>query len=170
MWTTVALLRSAGLRAIAERIASGDLAKGAYEANPAASMPALVEKIAKAKKLSPDAACHYLQLLGLCEPTAKAVQLWNGWKPAQYQKTCEELLTKKLVVTGKRERAGREVFLPGAWEKGKDKSLPTEGWKKALYPQSASPTRTLPTRPLPEIWVEAWKRIEAGDVPKLEEV
>lgn len=172
----VALLRSEGLRAIVARIERAGLPDGAYEANPSVSMPALVATVGKAKKLSDDAACHYLQLLGLLEPTAKSVQTWNGWKPAQYKKTCEELLAKKLVVAGKRERAGREVFLPGAWEKGKDKNLPTEGWKKALYedgaPGGAAATmpRTLPLRPLPEIWTAAWKRIEAGDVPKLEEV
>ena len=175
-WNAVALLRSRGLRAIVARIASGGLPAGAYEANPSVSMPALVGTVAKAKKLSEEAACHYLQLLGLLEPTAKAVQTWNGWKPAQYKKTCEELLAKKLVVAGKRERAGREVFLPGAWEKGREKNLPTEGWKKALYDERVEGgalvvlPRTLPLRPLPEIWTDAWKRIEAGDIPKLEEV
>lgn len=169
-WNAVALLRSPGLRAIVDRIASGKLAAGAYEANPLASAPALVAKVAKATKLSEESSVHYLQLLGLPEPTSKSVQLWNGWKPAQYKKTCDELLAKKLVVTGKRERAGREVFLPGAWEKGQNKALPMEGWKKALYPTSAAPVRILPARPLPDIWADAWKRIEAGDVPKLEEV
>lgn len=168
-WKRVQLLRSPGLRALVDRI--GKLAPGAYEANPAASAPDLVAKVAKATKLSSDAACHYLQLLALAEPTAKSVQLWNGWKPAQYKKTCDELLAQKLVVAGKRERAGREIFLPGAWDKkSSEKGLPTEGWKKDLYPTSATNDRILPARPLPEIFAEAWKRIEAGDIPKLDEV
>ena len=113
----------------------------------------------------------YLQLLALAEPTAKRIQLFNGWKPAAYKKAEAELVAKKLVVQGKRERAGREIFLPGAWEKGAGLDLPNEAWKTPLFAIGHGGLgRMLPPRPLHAMFEAAWKRIEAGDAPKYEEV
>ncbi len=172
----VAFLRSPGLSALIARVKSTPVPAGRYEADPSQSCPRLVDEVERALGLSREAAVHYLQLLALAEPTSKAVQTWNGWKATVYKKTCAELVDKKLVVEGKRERAGREVFLPGAWEKAlqrteKGKNLPLEAWKKPLYAfEHGALARNVPLRPHHELFEAAWARVQAGDVPKFEEV
>ena len=167
----IVFLRSAACRAMVARLGGSPLAAGAWDANPAASAPGVVERAAQALALGADAAALYLQLLALAEPTARAVQRWNGWTADRYRKACAALVAQKLVLEGKRERAGREVFLPGEWVKGAGKELPTEGWKLALYrgPGATLPRR-LPLEPLPALFESAWRRVESGDVPKFEEV
>ena len=117
------------------------------------------------------AATLYLQILALAEPTQKNVIVWNGWKPAEYKKAAEALAAKKLVVTGKRERAGREIFLPGGWEKRGGNDLPLESWKLALYAfPYGSIGRLLPPKPPHQLFADAWARVEKGDAPRYEEV
>ncbi|WP_306370241.1 hypothetical protein [Nocardiopsis sp. CC223A] len=172
----VDLLRSPGYTAIAERIAAGALPAGAREYDPAASVPELLAEAAGTLGLSDDAARLYLQLLAVLEPTDKKVRTLNGWTPARHRKVQAELLEHGLVMTAKRSRAGRTVFLPGAWtdiKQGPD--LPFETWKAPLYGLSRSgggalrpvPDRHLPTRPIPEIFAEAWRRTREGDAPAL---
>jgi hypothetical protein len=105
--------------------------------------------------------------LALPEPSNKNVQQWNGWKPTDLKAAGAELVAKKLAVEGKRERAGRELFLPGAWDKAKA----LEPWKAALYGEAADGAGTvLPSAPLHAIFEQAWARIAAGDKPAFEEV
>ena len=89
---------------------------------------AFVGAVAKAKKLSEEAACHYLQLLGLLEPTGAGRS-----RPGTAGNLHKENLRahpKKLVVAASAS-APDERSSPGAG-RGK-KNLPgTEGWKKAL--------------------------------------
>jgi len=168
---TVRLLRSAGLAAMMARIGAKGLAAGQYEADPTASTPALVDEVARARGLSREGATLYLQLLALAEPTQKNVLTWNGWKAPTYKKAAAELVAAKLVVEGKRERSGREVFLPGAWDKGRGKSPPMEAWKKPFYEASASGLpRVMPLEPLPALFAKAWARVAGGDAPRFEEV
>ena len=170
----VDLLRSPGYTAIAERLASGTLAEGARESDPAASVPELLAEAGATLGLSEDAARLYLQLLALLEPTDKLVRAVNGWTPARHRKAGAELQERDLVLAAKRSRAGRALFLPGEWtEVRKAPNLPFESWKRPLYGLSGTgsqvrsplPERYLPTRPLPEIFTEAWQRVRAGDGP-----
>jgi hypothetical protein len=143
----------------------------AYEANPLASAPRVVAAAAKRLGLSEAAATLYLQVLTLVDPTAKRVQTFNAWKPAEYKKAEAELVNAKRLVPGKRERAGRETFLPGGWVKTTGLDLPHEAWKTPLYahPRCAL-GRMLPPLPLHAMFEAAWKRVDSGDEPKFEEV
>ena len=151
---------------------------GQYEANPLASVPALVEKVRAKHDLGEDAAALYLQTLALIAPTAKLVQAWNGWTKARYTKAQKELASRELLLEAKRARAQRTAFLPGAWEALGSPDMPFESWKMPLYDVTrdehgrlTSPLeRFLPPRPLHTIFEAAWARIEAGDVPRYEEV
>ncbi len=167
----VRLLRSPGFAAMVARTKDTPVPKGRYEADPSVSAPALVAAVVAERKLSPTAATLYLQLLTLAEPTQRSVILWNDWKPPVYKQAAAELVARKLVVEGKRERAGREIFLPGAWEKGQGKALPMERWKQPLYALDKGVLpRPVPLRPLHELFAVALERVRSGDVPKLEEV
>lgn len=160
-----------GAPAFLERVASTPVPAGQYEANPALSAPDVVAAAAKKLGVDAQAATLYLQILALAEPTQKNVIVWNGWKPAEYKKAAEALAAKKLVVTGKRERAGREIFLPGGWEKRGGNDLPLESWKLALYTfPYGSIGRLLPPRPPHQLFADAWARVEKGDAPRYEEV
>jgi hypothetical protein len=158
----VELLRSPEFRAFGERITDTPVPEGGYEANPKHSVPKLVTKVAKELGVSEDAAALYLQTLALPEPTQLRVCLWNGWKPKQYKDTSAELVKKKLLVEGKRERAGRTLFIKGGYSKGSGKNLPMEEWKKPFY---SVIDRQLPTEPCHLLFARAWKRVEDGDKP-----
>jgi hypothetical protein len=114
-----------------------------------------------------EAAALYLQLLALPEPSTRNVTKWNGWKTADVKAAGAELMARKLVVGGKRERTGRDHFLPGGW----DKAMAIEPWKLALYPRSVISRGTLLVgAPLHAVFEAAWRRIESGDRPAFEEV
>ncbi|MFZ5894575.1 MAG: hypothetical protein ACOY0T_26160 [Myxococcota bacterium] len=164
-------LQSEACQRLIARIRSTPVPAGAYENNPLLSAPETHQRAQTLHGISSDAAQLYLQLLALSEPTNKNVTLWNGWKPAQLKRAGAELLSKGLVVEGKRERAGRDLFLPGGWEKSAGKALPMETWKGALYrlPRGAF-ARTLPPLAAHELFEAALARVERSDVPKLEEV
>jgi hypothetical protein len=159
-----AMLRSDGFAAFAERVEDTPVPEGGYEANPAASVPKLVAKVVKATDLSTEGATLYLQMLALAEPTERNIQLYNGWTPKQYKAAAAELAKAKLVVEGKRERAGRSIFLKGGYSKGTKKALPTEDWRQPFY--GVLDRESLPTEPIHLVFARAWKRIEDGDVPK----
>jgi hypothetical protein len=132
--------------------------------DPRVSAPHLVAEAGDRFGLGGAAAAYYLQLLALPDPTDKAVQAWNGWKPADLRKAREALVAAELVVPAKRERAGRPVFLPGGWLPARAPMLPVEAWKQELYLQTSN--QRVVTRPLPELFATAWARITAGDVPR----
>jgi hypothetical protein len=168
------MLRGDGLTALAARIASPSLPAGRFDHDPLASAPDLVRTVAAAKGLSPEAAAAWLQLLALAEPSKKAVCEWNGWSPKVYDAAMAELTRAGLVVEGKRARAGRDHFLPGGWEDGKD-GPPHEPWKRALYGADPKTGRLpldllVPPKPLPALFADAWARCARGDAPAFEEV
>ncbi|HEY0251770.1 MAG TPA: hypothetical protein VGC41_09595, partial [Kofleriaceae bacterium] len=80
----------------------------------------------------------------------------------QYKAAAAELVKAKLVIEGKRERAGRSIFIRGGFSKGKDKNLPMEDWKVPFY---GTLSRQLPVEPIHQLFAKAWKRIESGDKP-----
>jgi hypothetical protein len=116
--------------------------------------------VAKELGVSEDAAALYLQTLALAEPTQQKITLWNGWKPKQYQTAAAELVKKKVLTEGKRERAGRTLFVKGGYSKGDRKNLPMEEWKQPFY---AVLDRHVITEPVHALFARAWKRIEDGD-------
>jgi hypothetical protein len=158
----VTLMMSDELNAFAERVGETPVAEGGYEANPLQSVPKLVDKVAKELGVSKEAAALYLQTLALPEPTQQRVCLWNGWKPKQYKDASAELVKKKVLVEGKRERAGRTLFIKGGYSKGDGKNLPMEEWKAPFY---GAIRRHLPTEPAHLLFARAWKRVEDGDKP-----
>jgi hypothetical protein len=156
------LVRSDGLAALGERVTDTPVGEGGFEANPLASAAKLVAKVAKAEGVSSDAAALYLQVLALAEPTERNVQRWNEWTPKQYKAAAAELVKKKLVVEGKRERAGRSIFVKGGYTKGAGRDLPTEEWKLPFY---SGLDRHVPAEPCHLLFARAYKRVEDGDGP-----
>ncbi len=149
--------------ALAERVTTTPVPAGGYEANPLASAGKLVAKVAKACGISSEAAALYLQTLALAEPKQRDVIEWNGWTAKQYAAAAAELVKKKLVIEGKRERAGRTIFVKGGYGKGRDKDLPMEEWKEPFYTQLR---RHLPAEPVHLLYARAWKRVDDGDGPR----
>jgi hypothetical protein len=132
--------------------------------DPRVSAPELVAGAAARHGLDTAAAAYYLQLLALPDPTDKNVQAWNGWKAADLRKAREALLAAELVVTAKRERAGRAVFLPGGWLPARAPMLPVESWKDEMYTDAFK--QRLVTRSLPAQFAVAWARVTGGDLPR----
>ncbi|WAZ19862.1 hypothetical protein STRCI_000940 [Streptomyces cinnabarinus] len=171
--------RGAGLRSL-RALLSDDLARAVaagtdptgpvgHAQDPTVSVPELVKEVAEAQGLSEDAAALYLQLLTLPDPTDRNCARWTGWKPARLKKSRAELAATDLVVEAKRTRAGRTLFLPGAWRDLKGSALPVEAWKEGLYPIGEH-VRTVPQRPLTELFARAWERVRGGDTPAYEEL
>ena len=171
------VLLSERILQIAERTAASPLEAGSYEANPKNSAPKLVASVAEAREFSPEAACLYLQLLALPAPTDSWVRRLNGWSPKVLRKAGEELLAAKLVIKAKRAGAGRELFLPGAWEPLKAPNSALESWKLPLYGVRRTAEGKLdiplgpivPVRPLHVLFEQVWQRIESGDIPCYEQ-
>jgi hypothetical protein len=127
--------------------------------------PELVREIAEARGLGADAAALYLMLLALPDPADRRVAAWTGWKPARLKAARAELLAADgLVVEAKRARAGRALFLPGGWQESRSPGIPMETWKAELYPLSPHVARW-PSRPVPELFAAAWRRVREGDAP-----
>ena len=141
-------------------------------------MPELVDKIRTARALGEDAAVLYLQTLALSDPTVANLRQWNGWTPARLKKAVAELAAADLVLEAKRARAGRQHFLPGGWEALKRPHLPLETWKLPLYGLTYDDEGKLetplelivPLQPVHQVFEQAWRRVEAGDPPRYEEV
>ncbi|WP_432748204.1 hypothetical protein [Streptomyces sp. NBC_00056] len=140
-----------------------------YAQDPTRSVPGLVTEVAEAHGIGEDAAALYLQLLALPDPTDRNSARWTGWKSTRMKKARAELAATALVVQAKRTRAGRGLFLPGAWLALKAPALPVESWKRDLY-DIPGHTATVPLRPVPELFTRAWDRVRAGDVPAFEEL
>ncbi|GAB3451681.1 hypothetical protein GCM10027570_28940 [Streptomonospora sediminis] len=153
-----------GLARMVERAADTPVPPGGYEANPLLSVPDLVKQAAAESGTGTDAAALHLQLLTLARPTDRNVRTWNGWTPSYHKKVQAELLDRGLVVQDKRSRAGRSVFLPGAWTVLKAPELPLETAKLDTHMAAVTDTkeiegpftRLLPPAPLHEMFAAAW--------------
>jgi hypothetical protein len=108
----------------------------------------------------------YLQLLALPDPTDANVARWTGWKAARLKAARAALAETDLVLTAKRSRAGRALFLPGHWLDSKGPALPVEAWKKPLL--STCFDLLLPQGTVEGAFREAWQRVEDGDAPGYE--
>jgi len=159
--------------AIAARAASSPLPPGAFEADPAASAPATVAATAESLGVPSDAARLFLQLLALPAPTKASVQRWNGWDGKAWTAAGKALVDAGHVTVGQRSRAGRDIFLTGAWVELPAPDVPVETWKLSLY--GATPgadgsvttplDRLLPQVPLHRLFEGAWARWAGGDRP-----
>lgn len=134
--------------------------------DPRRSAPGLVAKAMARTGLDEAGATLWLQLLALYNPTKANCLEWNGWKGPTYAAAAAALVEKKLVIVGKRARAGRDHFLPGGWKDRKSGSLPLEEWKLPMYPGDP----ILPPEPFAALFARAWARVEAGDAPRYERV
>ncbi|MET8553149.1 hypothetical protein [Micromonospora zamorensis] len=148
---------------IAAALSTPDGASGEHR-DARVSAPHLVDSVAAHTGLDRDSAGYYLQLLALPNPTDVNVRTWNAWKPATLKHAQAALLDSGLVVAGKRERAGRGIFLPGGWLAAKNPNPPMESWKQPLYLFLNG--LTLVTRTTPELFRTAWDRVTAGDTPR----
>lgn len=159
----VLFLTSKECEALVADIEKGKTKDGSFTANPVASAPATVKAVQKAQGFDEDAAALYLQTLALPNPTQKAVCLWNVWPTTRYKKAADALAEiEGLVVSGKRDRAGREIFLPGAWIK--IEGLACEAWKAPLLGGKKSVRE-----PCGTLFARAWARASGGDPPRFEE-
>ncbi|MFI8510232.1 DNA-binding protein [Streptomyces sp. NPDC085460] len=142
--------------------------------DPSRSVPALVAEAAAAYGLGADAAALYLMLLALPDPTDRNTARWTGWKPARLKAARAELAATDLVVSAVRARAGRSLFLPGAWAEQSAPVPPVEQWKLALYgvPADGRPVlgALVPAEPVAELYARAWRRVLDGDLPRFEEL
>ncbi|WP_091470272.1 hypothetical protein [Paenarthrobacter nitroguajacolicus] len=154
----------------------GDENTTGFLQDPAVGAPEVLEKACAELGLSTDAGRLFLQLLALHDPSTKNVREWNGWTLAAYRKAGAELVDKALVLTAKRPRAGRELFLPGSWIKINDVDLPMEGWKAPMFGIKPVDRPHLPLGVLlPRMHVSAlfegaWARYTSGDQPALVEL
>ncbi len=165
-------MRSDEMTGLIECNRNPTVAEGLWEQFPLHSVPALVAECSKKLQVDEMAAALYLQILALPDPTSANIKLWNGWNAKQIQAFSEPLLEKELVVEAKRERAGRELFLPGGWETLKAPNLPIETWKLSLFGyENTEPLRggmaefIVFEGPIASLFEEAWNRWKAGDVP-----
>jgi hypothetical protein len=173
----LAYLRGDELAAMIARIRETPVPAGGWEQNPLASASKIVDKVAKNAKVSRDAAALYLQYLVLLWPTAKNLNVWNGWKPKQLEAATDELVEEELILEAKRERAQRAYFLPGGWEALKSPHPPLETWKLPFYGTRTPEGQVSPhgerfaaRAPFHLLFERAWKRLDDGDVPKYDEV
>ncbi|MFF2573595.1 DNA-binding protein [Streptomyces sp. NPDC058084] len=142
--------------------------------DPARSVPGLVAEVAGTHGLGADAATLYLMLLAMPDPTDRNTARWTGWKPARLKAARAELADTELVVSAVRARAGRALFLPGAWAEQSSPLLPVEQWKLPMYGVVTGNRPALgalvPIEPAVELFTRAWQRILDGDVPRFEEL
>ncbi|WP_447007790.1 hypothetical protein ACRAKI_15540 [Saccharothrix isguenensis] len=143
----------------------------AYHQDPTVSVPALVAEAAERFGLPEDAAALYLQLLALPDPTDANVARWTGWKPARLKQARAALAETDLVLTAKRARAGRSLFLPGGWLALSAPHLPLEMWKAPMFEYTAGrPGAIVPLEPVADLFARAWRRVLDGDAPAYEEL
>lgn len=120
-----------GLARIVDRAATTPVPAGGYEADPTLSAPDAVAGHARRLGIGADAAALHLQLLTLARPTDRNIRRWNGWTAARHKAAQAELVDAGAVDTDRRPRAGRTVFVPGAWETLDAPHLPLESHKLA---------------------------------------
>ncbi|MFF3438343.1 DNA-binding protein [Streptosporangium sp. NPDC002721] len=165
-----ALLADPGDPAAGERAADGTW----WPQDPSRSVPELLSQVAGEHHLGRDAAALYLALLSMPDPTDKNVTRWTGWKPARFKAARAELAATDLVVEATRTRAGRSLFLPGAWTELRAPNVPLERWKLPLFDLVAGEGAVLgvivPAEPAAALHTRAWQRVRDGDVPRFEEL
>lgn len=156
---------------------AGELGKDGtwWPQDPSRSVPDLVTGVAKEYGIGEDAATLYLMLLAMPDPTDRTTARWTGWKPARLKAARAELAAGELVVEASRTRAGRSLFLPGAWVDPKAPRLPLERWKLPLFGDLMSGEQAtfgviVPTEPAAELYRRAWQRVQDGDAPRFEEL
>jgi len=176
VWHALGYARSDDLAAMMARITDTPVPAGGWEQNPVASAAAVVERAARRLELSGDAAALYLQYLALLWPTSRNLLRWNGWTARRLDAAHAELAGRALILEARRERAQRGHFLPGGWDALRSPHPPMESWKLPLYGRrsggSALPilARFAALAPFHLLFERAWQRVEAGDVPKYDEV
>jgi hypothetical protein len=160
----------------------GDPAAGTRDAggtwfpqDPSRSVPDLVTEVAKELGAGEDAAALYLMLLAMPDPTDRNTARWTGWKPARLKAARAELARTESVVEAARARAGRSLFLPGAWVDIRSPHTPMEAWKLPffeglLHDRGAVAGVLVPTEPAADLYRRAWQRIQDGDAPRFEEL
>jgi len=160
----------------------GDPAAGTRDADgtwspqdPTRSVPDLVTEVAKELGAGEDAAAVYLMLLAMPDPTDRNTARWTGWKPARLKAARAELARTDSVVEAARARAGRSLFLPGAWMDIKSPHTPMEAWKLPffeglLHDRGAVFGVLVPTEPAADLYRRAWQRLRDGDAPRFEEL
>ncbi|WP_433380229.1 DNA-binding protein [Streptosporangium sp. CA-115845] len=165
-----ALLADPGDPVAGERAADGTW----WPQDPSRSVPALLSEVAERYGLGQDAATLYLALLAMPDPTDKNVTRWTGWKPARFKAARAELAATDLVVEAGRARAGRSLFLPGAWTDLKAPNLPLEQWKLPMFDlisaESAPLGVAVSIEPAADLYARAWQRVRDGDIPRFEEL
>ncbi len=172
----VMLMRSDAMTRLASEIRSSTLPAGSWEQDPRLSVPEIVKACAKKLKVSESAAALYLQVLALYDPTAANVKRWNQWATKDYAAAASELVAAGHLVEAKRERAGRDIFLPGGWEPLKQPNLPIESWKLPLFGHAntdrlrgGSADRIVLHGSIAGHFQSTWSRIEHGDIPRYED-
>lgn len=156
------ILLSDDFAALGEHLATDGERPPGWEQDPTRSVPHLVEECAHSFGLSEDAAALYLMLVALPDPTDRNVKAWTGWKPARFKAAEAELGASGRVLRAARPRAGRSLFLPGAWQERKPPRLPIEVSKLGLLPlarehRSTSHMAAVPSAPLPILFARAWE-------------
>ncbi|MFB8166892.1 hypothetical protein ACFC60_02935 [Kitasatospora purpeofusca] len=156
------ILLSGDLAALGHHLAADAHRAPGWEQDPRRSAPDVVAACASALDLPADAAALYLMLLALPDPTDRQVRHWTGWTPATLKAAQQRLCAAGLVVTARRPRAGRTLFLPGPWLDLKAPRLPVETAKLAhltLAPERAGTAHAVlvPTVPLPTLFATAWR-------------
>ncbi len=166
------LLEDDGLTAACAVTRPEGVDPSAYFQDPTVSVPGLVAEVAAKFGLDEDAAALYLQLLALPDPTDANVARWTGWKPARLKKARAALGATDLVLTAKRARAGRSLFLPGGWLPLGSPHLPLESWKSPMFGFTTNhPTGLIAARePVADLFARAWRRVLDGDAPAYEEL
>jgi len=153
---------------LVESVRRSTAPEGSYELDPRVSAKETVASMREAAGLDEDAATLYLQMLALPNPTRKLVLQVNGWKPARYEAAAQALVKQKLLIEGKRERAGREIFLPGAWDK-KSRGLSMEAYKASSYDRVCFDEAQVTVAPR-TLYERAFARLSSGDKPGFEDV
>ncbi|MEU2060919.1 hypothetical protein [Streptomyces sp. NPDC013455] len=161
------LLLSDDFAALGEHLVTDGERPPGWEQHPVRSVPHLVEDCARTLGLGEDAASLYLMLLALPDPTDRNVRVWTGWKPRRFREAEAELGASGRVLRAVRPRAGRSLFLPGAWQERKPPRLPIEASKLTWLPlarehRSTSHLAAVPSVPLPTLFTRAWEGVSAG--------
>jgi hypothetical protein len=165
------LLADDGLAAACAATAPAGVDPATYFQDPTVSVPHLVAEVTAKFGVDEDAAALYLQLLALPDPTDANVARWTGWKPARLKKARAALAATDLVMTAKRARAGRSLFLPGGWLPLGSPHLPLESWKAPMFGFTTNPTGVIAARePVTALFARAWQRVLDGDAPAYEEL
>ncbi|WP_158845880.1 hypothetical protein [Saccharothrix deserti] len=160
-----------GLTAACAVTAPEGVDPAAYHQDPTVSVPHLVAEVSGKFDLTEDAAVLYLQLLALPDPTDANVARWTGWKPARLRKARTALAETDLVLTAKRARAGRSLFLPGGWLALAAPHLPLESWKAPMFGSTPGGHEVIvPFEPIAVLFERAWRRVLDGDAPAYEEL